>query len=244
MPRFWFMRNAIPMIARGRAVETYHTIYRIENEEGVSGWAETSAQWDPWYQSKPEIRARVITSDGVEHILDLKTLNDVPAHENSPDTYTDQRSFGGPLPAISVGAIVEEEITIRDTAPFFSAGIVERSILDRSVPVNKTRIIISHPESLPFHYVMQQMPGAKVNKTSHDGIETIEIEDGPYEARSEKLTNLPPMYPAALRLSFLRVPPGRMLLRNMPGYRMTSCASQTCSLCSGKINLRPRRVLN
>jgi hypothetical protein len=186
----------------GKSVETYHTIYRVENEEGVSGWAETSANWEPWHQAKPEIRARVITIDGIEHHLDLKTLNDVPAHENSPDTYTDERSFGGPLPAISVGAIVEEEITIRDTAPFFSAGIVERAILGRSVPVNKTRIIVSHPESLPFRYVMQQMPNAKVNKTSHDGIETIEIEDGPYEARSEKLTNLPPDVPRGPQVEY------------------------------------------
>ena len=186
----------------GKAVETYHTIYRVENEEGVSGWAETRAQWDPWYQSKPEIRARVITTEGAEHILDVKTLNDVPAHANSPDTYTDQRSFGGPLPAISVGAIVEEEVTIRDTAPFFAAGVVERSILNRSVPINKTRLIISHPESLPFHYVVRQMPGAKVNKKSQDSIETIEIEDGPYEARSEKLTNLPPDVPRGPEIEF------------------------------------------
>lgn len=186
----------------GKSVATYHTIYRVENEEGVSGWAETSANWEPWHQSKPEIRARVITTDGIEHNLDLKTLNDVPAHETSPDTYTDERSFGGPLPAISVGAIVEEEFTIRDTAPFFAAGIVERAILDRSVPVNKTRIIVSHPESLPFRYVMQQMPDAKVNRTSHDGIETIEIEDGPYAARSEKLTNLPPDVPRGPQIEF------------------------------------------
>lgn len=186
----------------GKSVETYHTIYRVENEEGVRGWAETSAQWDPWHQLKPEIRARVITTEGAEHTLDLKTLNDVPAHESSPDTYTDQRSFGGPLPAISVGAIVEEEITIRDTAPFFAAGVVERSVLNRSVPVNKIRLLVSHPDSLPFHYVLEKMPGAKVNKTSHDGIETIEIEDGPYEARSEKLTNLPPDVPRGPQVEF------------------------------------------
>ncbi len=187
---------------QGRAIETYRTIYRIENDEGVSNWAEISAQWEPWHQSKPEIRARVITTDGVEHTLDLKTLNDVPVHEDSPDTYTDQRAFGGPLPAIAVGAIVEEEITIRDTAPFFAAGIVERTILNRSVLVNKTRVIVSHPDSLPFHYLLQQMPGAKVNKTSHDGIETIEIEDGPYEARSEKLTNLPSDVPRGPQVEF------------------------------------------
>src|SRR5512135_2149390 len=52
---------------QGRAVETYRTIYRIEKEEGVSDWAATSAQWEPWHQSEPESRARVVTADGVEH---------------------------------------------------------------------------------------------------------------------------------------------------------------------------------
>ena len=41
-----------------------------------------------------------------------------------------------------------------------------------------------------------------MNKTSHDGIETIEIEDGPYEARSEKLTNLPPDVPRGPQVEF------------------------------------------
>lgn len=187
---------------QGRAVETYRTIYRIENDEGVSNWAETSAQWEPWHQSKPEIRARVITSDGVEHTLDPKTLSDVPAHEDAPDTYTDQRAFGGPLPAIAVGAIVEEQITVRDTAPFFAAGVVERALLNRTVPVNKTRLVISHPDSLPLHYLLQQMPQAKINKTTQDGIETIAIEGGPYEARSEKLTNLPADMPRGPQVEF------------------------------------------
>jgi Flp pilus assembly protein TadD/transglutaminase-like putative cysteine protease len=186
----------------GKAVATYHTIYRVENEEGVSGWAETSAQWEPWHQSKPEIRARVIAVDGVIHTLDLKTLNDVPIHENSPDTYSDQRALGGPLPAIAVGAIVEEEITIRDTAPFFAAGSVERELLNKSVPVNKTRLVVSHPDSLPLHYLLEQMPGARVKKSRHDGIEIIEIEDGPYEARSEKLTNLPSDVPRGPQVEF------------------------------------------
>lgn len=186
----------------GKAVETYHTIYRIENEEGVSNWAETSAQWEPWHQSRPEIHARVIATDGVVHSLDPKTLNDVPVHENSPETYTDERAFGGPLPAIAVGAIVEEEITIRDTAPFFAAGSVERELLSRSVPVGKTRLVIQHPEVLPLHYLLRDMPGAKVSKTSHDGIETIEIEGGPYEARSEQLTNLPSDVPGGPEVEF------------------------------------------
>lgn len=186
----------------GKELQTYHTIFRIENEEGVSGWDEISADWEPWHQAKPEIRARVIAADGVVHNLDLKTLNDVPAHEDSPDTYTDQRSFGGPLPAIAVGAIVEEEIVIRDTAPFFAAGTVERLLLNRTVPLIRVRVVIDHPESLALHYFLEEMPNAKVNKTSHDGIETIEIEDGPYEARSQRLTNLPSDVPRGPQVEF------------------------------------------
>src|SRR5690242_12036807 len=106
----------------GKMVESFRSIYRIETEEGVKGWAETSGRWEPWHQSKPEIRARVITADGVVHNLDLKTLTDVPVHQDAPDTFSDERSYGGPLPAVAVGAIVEEEIVVHDTAPFFAAG--------------------------------------------------------------------------------------------------------------------------
>ncbi|HET6935939.1 MAG TPA: DUF3857 domain-containing protein, partial [Candidatus Angelobacter sp.] len=176
----------------GRQVEVFRSIYRIENEEGVKGWAETSGRWEPWHQSKPEIRARIITADGVVHALDPATLSDVPVHENSPETYSDERSFGGPLPAVAVGAVVEEEITTRDTAPFFSAGVVQRLVLSRGVPVNKTRVVISRPESLAFKFVLQKMPNARVTKSSHDGVETIQIEDGPYEAVSERLEFVPP----------------------------------------------------
>jgi transglutaminase-like putative cysteine protease/Flp pilus assembly protein TadD len=186
----------------GKAVESFRTIYRIENEDGVSGWGEFSAQWEPWRQSRPEIRVRVITADGVVHALDQKTLSDLPVHENSSDTFTDQRAYGGPLPAVAIGAIVEEEVTIRDTAPFFSGGIVERQLLNRSVQVNKIRIIINHPDTLAFRYFLEEMPAAKVNKVGHDGTETIEIEDGPYAARSEKVTNLPSDVPRGPQIEF------------------------------------------
>ncbi|HLJ90893.1 MAG TPA: DUF3857 domain-containing protein [Candidatus Angelobacter sp.] len=175
----------------GRVVEVFHSIYRIENEDGVKGWSETSGRWSPWYQSRPEIRARVISPDGSVHTLDPKTLTEIAAQDSSPDTYTDDRRYGGPLPAIAVGAIVEEEVITRDTAPFFSGGQVERLALARAVPVNKTRVRLTHPESLPLRYFLQKMPNAKVKKSSAGGIETIEVEDGAYQA-IEEVKYLPP----------------------------------------------------
>ncbi|HJX83312.1 MAG TPA: DUF3857 domain-containing protein, partial [Candidatus Angelobacter sp.] len=73
----------------GRETRTRHLIYRIENEDGVKGWAESSGQWAPWFQTKPEIKARVIGLDGIEHWLDTKTLTDVPVRDEDEEVYTD-----------------------------------------------------------------------------------------------------------------------------------------------------------
>jgi Tfp pilus assembly protein PilF len=171
--------------AQGKTVDTHHTIYRIENEEGVKGWAESSAHWEPWRQARPEIKVRVIGPDGSIHMLDPKTLNDVPVHRNDPEVYSDRRAYGGPLPAVAVGSIVEEEIVIRDSAPFFTAGEVERLVLAEAVPVHKSRVVFSHPNSLPLHYVLRLLPNAGVNKTSDNNVETVTIENGPIDAYTE-----------------------------------------------------------
>lgn len=168
--------------ASGKMVKNRHLIYRIENQEGVENWAEVRGRWEPWYQAKPEIRVRVITADGTVHTLDPKTLNDVPVHEDSPETYGDQRAYGGPLPALAPGAIVEEEVITRDTGLFFSGGAVERFGLAYSVPVIKTRFVLSHPQSTPVRYVLHQLPDATTIKTTNDGSEIITIEKGAMEA--------------------------------------------------------------
>ena len=175
----------------GKETHIRHMIYRIEDEEGVRGWAEISGRWSPWYQAKPEIKARVLTTDGAEHWLDGKTMTDVPVHEDSSGTYSDDRSLGGPLPAIAIGAIVEEEITTRDTGLFFSGGITRQDSLAWNVPAAHSRVVLSHAESLPLRYVLHLLPDAKVTKSLENGIETINIENGPIQAYPESLHHVP-----------------------------------------------------
>ena len=180
--------------AAGRLLETRHLIYRIENQKGVEGWAEVSGQWEAWHQDKPEIKARVITLEGTEHWLDAKTLNDVPVHEDAPDMYSDERRYGGPLPAVAPGAIIEQQVIVRDTAPLFTAGVVERLTLQWNVPVNKTHVVISHPDSLPLKYQVHLLPDAVVTKSSQNGLETITLDQGPQIAHGAQLDHLPPDY--------------------------------------------------
>lgn len=177
--------------AVGKCTESNHLIYRIEDQEGVQNWADVSGQWEAWHQSKPEIKARVITSDNAVHWIDLKTLNDVPVHEDAPDLYTDERRYGGPLPAVAVGAIVEQEVVVHDTAPLFAAGVVYRWGLGWSVPVNKTHFVISHAESLPLHYQVHLLPEASVSKSHESGLEIITLDQGRLEAFLEQPDHIP-----------------------------------------------------
>jgi len=177
--------------AAGRSVETNHLIFRVDTQQGVENWAEVSGEWESWHQSKPEIKARVITVDGTVHWLDGKTLTDVPVHENAPDLYTDERRYGGPLPAVAPGSIVEQEVIIRDTSPLFSAGVVLRWGLAWSVPVNHTRFVLAHPDSLPLHYQVHLLPDASVVKSLQSGIETITVDQGPLPAFQDAPDHLP-----------------------------------------------------
>lgn len=175
----------------GKLVQTNHLVYRIETQEGVENWAQTSGRWEAWHQERPEIRARVITAEGTVHWLDSKTLNDFPVHENAPDVYSDERKYGGPLPAVAPGAIVEEAVVVRDTVPLFAAGTVHRWALQWTVPVTKTHIVISHPESLPLHFQVHLLPPESVTKSNENGLETITLDQGPISAYTEELNHVP-----------------------------------------------------
>lgn len=183
----------------GRMMEVRHRIYRIENQEGVNGWSEISAQWAPWYQAKPEIKARTITTDGAVHQLDSTTLEDLPVHENNSDVYSDERKYGGPLPALASGAIVEYEVVLRETAPFFAGGVTRERSLAWSVPVYRTRLVLSHPESLPVRYNLQLLPEVSVVKSTTDNIETTILQQGPLPEYPDEPDHVPPdvvLFPA------------------------------------------------
>ena len=81
-----------------------HTILKILDQSAVEAWSSVQERWEPWREDRPTYRARVITTDGVAHELDQRTLMEGPAGSNSPQTYSDLRVVQGPLPAVSVGA--------------------------------------------------------------------------------------------------------------------------------------------
>jgi transglutaminase-like putative cysteine protease/predicted Zn-dependent protease len=161
--------TALKIDSSNRVVSRQHRIYRIDSPEAVESWSTVEAQWAPWHQKRPTIRARVITPDGAEHLLDMKTLSDAPAHDSRPEVFGDEREYSGPLPAVKVGSIVETEITIEDAEPFFAAGTVRRFLFGQSAPIAKRRVTVESPKSLPLKYTARLLPQLSVSREELKG---------------------------------------------------------------------------
>jgi transglutaminase-like putative cysteine protease/predicted Zn-dependent protease len=173
-----------------RLTTTVRMIYRVDSPAGVENWAASSAHWQPWYQARPEIRARVITRDGREHLLDQNLLRDA-ARTADNQVYDDSHVLEGPLPAIAVGAVIEEQIVVRDEKPFFAAGVAYREYIGRPVPVLHTRMIIDAPESLPLKRTTRLLPDAEYQETRANGRVRWVLEQDTIDEQDAMDANLP-----------------------------------------------------
>jgi len=176
---------------QGARKVVYRLLYRVDTPSGAEHWDSVGITWAPWHQKRPEIRARVITAEGKVHELDPKTLSDAPARQQSADIYSDARSYHGPLPAVAVGAIVEQEVTIEDTAPFIAGGWVWRGFIGMRQPLQKARVQVTVPASVPLKHVARLLPDLKVTRKEQDGTVQMTFENGPMAAIEHNEGNLP-----------------------------------------------------
>jgi tetratricopeptide (TPR) repeat protein/transglutaminase-like putative cysteine protease len=146
--------------AAGRETYTHRLVYRILSTGADASWSTVERSWSPWHQSRPEVRARVITPEGVAHSLDPGVLTESGEVQDGPDMFGDGRVLRGPLPATGPGVVVEQEVTVRDTAPFFDSGIVEIADVATSVSVHHVRIVLEAPAATPLRYVTRLLPAS------------------------------------------------------------------------------------
>jgi tetratricopeptide (TPR) repeat protein len=177
--------------ASGKSSHTRYIAYRVFTQQGVEGWSGIDIGWQPWHQQRPTLRARVITTDRVVHDLDPKTITDSAAKDDDDEVYGDGRVVRAPLPAVSPGAIVEEEETLTETAPFFGAGVVVRNYFGRNVPVVRARLTLDAPSGLPLKYKLELLGDRKPVRTEADGRVHVVVEVGPIEALDDMEQYLP-----------------------------------------------------
>jgi hypothetical protein len=142
----------------GRKTLARHLVAIPRNEDGVRAWSETAETFSPWFQDRPELRARVITRKGEARWLDAATLSEGAPAREGPESYSDRRVLRAPLPAVAVGAVVEERSVLVDREPFFAPGTVTSLYLTRPLPARRLRIRVEAPASLPLRHAVEGMP--------------------------------------------------------------------------------------
>jgi tetratricopeptide (TPR) repeat protein/transglutaminase-like putative cysteine protease len=168
--------------ADGTGETRYHHVYRVLKEEGVERVSVVRADWSPWYQDKPVIRARVTTPDGKTHALNLATLAERPIASNDPEVFTDRRTLTGPLPAVAVGSVVEIEIVTAQTRPFFDRGATQYHYFRYEHPGRRERLVLDAPEGLEIAAVVRNLPDVKRSEETAGGRKIVTYESGPWSA--------------------------------------------------------------
>ncbi len=179
--------------AEGRAHRTTRVVYRCLTRQGVEEHATVEAAWDPWYEERPTIRARVVTPEGTAHTLDPASIGEVPVDQDS-DVLSDRRRLRAPLPALGRGAVVESETVARQREPFFAAGTLERFLLGTFVPARRIRVTLDYPRTLPLRY---EVRGVALEPERSEGGDRVRLafELAPEEPVSWPEPLLPPEMP-------------------------------------------------
>jgi len=108
-----FEQEKYALDSNGRVSYSHQLIYRIENKAGLESWNEVSADWNPWYQNQPMIRARVLQLDGRVSELDPHTLTDGPAKQDAGRASRAQ----GPVQALMAESFPTPHVTRMVHAP-------------------------------------------------------------------------------------------------------------------------------
>ena len=167
----------------GRREAAFRLIYRVLNATGVEGWSGTSGVFKPWHQERPELRSRVISTEGEERWLDPETVGESPLGDESSDILSDRRIVEAPLPAIGIGSLVEESVVTRDTQPYFAGGAVGSfNFARRGLGIHRVRLVIEAPADLPLQHEARLLEDFKYKRSEVNGRVTLTFEAGPQEA--------------------------------------------------------------
>ena len=186
----------------GKITRTRYYLYKVFTQQGAAQWADITANWEPWHEERPILRARVITPDNAAHTLDANTITDAPARVTEDDLFGDRRVVRAPLPAVAPGSLVEEEQVSKQNGPLFGGAIAERFYFSGSVPIHHTRLVLDAPSAVPIRYDIRLLPDLKPQRTEAEGRVQIVFENGPVEAVEDIDPHLPSDIPAYSSVTF------------------------------------------
>jgi tetratricopeptide (TPR) repeat protein/transglutaminase-like putative cysteine protease len=177
---------------QGRATSTFRKLYRILSQDAVDGWASIEHEYQPWFENRPELRARVITADGAAHTLDPATVAEAPARQFESNVFSDKRILTAPLPAAAKDSVVEYVITVREKAPMLEAGVVRRITVLDTLPLLRFHLVIEADPAIRLRTATRLIADADLKRETVNGRTRIECDLRSLPLRKDLETSLPP----------------------------------------------------
>jgi Flp pilus assembly protein TadD len=172
----------------GRTRTRSHLVYRVVTAQGVEQLDSTGSRWQPWYDERPEIRARVIGPDGSVHTLDPKAVTEASA-ELERSIFSDERVLHAPLPGVSAGAVVEIAIEHVGKSVLPGAGTSGVFMFGGELAVEHSRITLEGPAGFEPHIVNKA--GVEPRIVEKDGRKQFVFEHGHTDADDTEEGYLP-----------------------------------------------------
>jgi len=166
---------------QGRLSRTTRQVYRCLKRESLDEHGAVQVLWRPWFQNRPEFRARVVAPDKSVRELDPATIEEVRIPSQDPRVFTDVVLVRAPLPSLAVGAVVETEVRVSERLRFAQSGATQYFQFATSQPVRQVRVTIRAPRSLAIrHRLFGIQLAPRVHESERD--RTLVFEAGPLAA--------------------------------------------------------------
>lgn len=186
----------------GTYTQQWWRIYQVQTAEAAEAAASLQTDWQTWRESRPEIRARVVTADRRVHELDPGTIAESASQVEDNRIYTDERFLRAPLPAISADSVVEFTVSRQFSAEYFTAGTVHRAFFGAAIPVLRSRLIVDVPDTLPVRVREQLLPELTRREEHSQGRIKLVFESGSMEPVRDGEGFAPPEVPSWPMIQF------------------------------------------
>ncbi|HEY3446054.1 MAG TPA: DUF3857 domain-containing protein [Myxococcales bacterium] len=156
----------------GRAVEVERTLWRVLDDAPDQT---LTFEWSPWRQERPQVRARVVSADGAESLLDPKSIVEGVATVDGLQL-SDVHRLQVPLPQVRRGSVVELEVVHVDTRPMLQdGGHGDSHSLWGVEPVRRRRFHVQAPASAPLKFEVVGAPAPQLQRDGERQLLDVEV---------------------------------------------------------------------
>ncbi len=157
--------------AEGRRTLTERNVYYVSNYTDLETYSHLTTTWLPWYQARPQLRARVLHPDGAIYQLDAAHVVETSATQDDPNQFNQAHNLSAPLPRLMVGAVIETEVVIPAIRPFFAGGEAWPTFFTAAAFPQQIRV--STPTGTTLHFEID--PSCEVDHhVSQSGGQTLQ----------------------------------------------------------------------